>query len=88
MSYQPDIEGLRALAVLLVVGSHAGIPGFSGGYDMDDAVCPQGICHAAINGQPVYRDAQHLDAGFVSGLSELLVVRIGIAGPRGAGEAK
>ena len=27
-----DIQGLRALAVLLVIGNHAGLPGFGGGY--------------------------------------------------------
>lgn len=30
--FRQDIEGLRALAVLLVVACHAGIPGFQGGY--------------------------------------------------------
>ncbi len=30
--FRPDIEGLRAVAVLLVVLFHAGVPGFSGGY--------------------------------------------------------
>ncbi|CAN7461328.1 acyltransferase family protein [Pseudoxanthomonas sp. LjRoot143] len=32
MKYRPDIEGLRAVAILLVVAAHAGIPGFEGGF--------------------------------------------------------
>ena len=31
-AYRPDIDGLRALAVLAVVLFHSGIPGFEGGY--------------------------------------------------------
>ena len=30
--YRPDIDGLRAVAVCMVVGFHAGIPGFAGGF--------------------------------------------------------
>lgn len=32
MKYRPDIEGLRALAILLVVAAHAGVPGLEGGF--------------------------------------------------------
>ena len=32
MTYRPDIDGLRAIAVLAVVIFHLGIPGFGGGY--------------------------------------------------------
>ncbi|MEO0912887.1 MAG: acyltransferase family protein [Pseudomonadota bacterium] len=31
-SYRPEIDGLRAVAVLAVVGYHFGLPGFAGGY--------------------------------------------------------
>ena len=31
-SFRPEIEGLRAVAILLVVGYHLGIPGLHGGY--------------------------------------------------------
>src|ERR1039457_4061323 len=30
--FRPDVEGLRAVAVLLVVLYHAGVPGLTGGY--------------------------------------------------------
>src|SRR4029077_13357920 len=31
-SFRPDIEGMRGIAVLLVVMFHCGIPGFNGGF--------------------------------------------------------
>jgi len=31
-SFRPDVQGLRAIAILLVVLFHAGVPGVSGGY--------------------------------------------------------
>lgn len=31
-NYRPEIDGLRALAVLPVIGFHAGLPGFAGGF--------------------------------------------------------
>lgn len=30
--FRPDIEGLRAVAILLVIGAHFGVPGMSGGF--------------------------------------------------------
>lgn len=32
LGYRRDIEGLRAVAILLVIAAHAGVPGFSGGF--------------------------------------------------------
>ncbi len=46
--------------------------------DMDDEVCPLGLCHAAINGRLVYRDQQHLNADFVETLTAPLAQRIGV----------
>ncbi|MDJ0709351.1 MAG: acyltransferase family protein [Woeseiaceae bacterium] len=32
ITFRPDIQGLRAIAVVLVVLAHAGVPGFAGGF--------------------------------------------------------
>ncbi|MCL2022497.1 MAG: acyltransferase [Betaproteobacteria bacterium] len=32
LDFRPDIEGLRALAILLVIGAHAGVPWLAGGF--------------------------------------------------------
>ena len=32
LSYRPDIDGLRAIAVAIVVAFHAGVPGVGGGF--------------------------------------------------------
>ena len=31
-AFRPDIEGLRGIAILIVVGFHCGFPGFGGGF--------------------------------------------------------
>lgn len=44
--------------------------------DMSDAVCPSGICRAQLNGRVVFRDNQHLSAGFARSLGETLAQRL------------
>lgn len=40
--------------------------------DLNGEVCPDGICNAVQDGSLVYRDEQHLNAGFVVSLAEAL----------------
>lgn len=40
--------------------------------DMNDQVCPGGVCSAELEGRVVFRDSGHLTASFVSGLAPAL----------------
>jgi peptidoglycan/LPS O-acetylase OafA/YrhL len=40
--------------------------------DLNDRVCPDGTCNAERNGEPVFRDTQHLTAAFVESLGDEL----------------
>lgn len=53
--------------------------------DMNDLVCPQGMCVAERQGTIVYRDAQHLTASFAASLAPELGRRIGMPSAGGAG---
>lgn len=44
--------------------------------DMNDLVCPDGICHAELNGMLAFRDTQHLNALFAATLAEPLAQRL------------
>lgn len=46
--------------------------------DMNDLVCPQGICSAEHAGMIVFRDAQHMTASFAGSLAPALGRRIGV----------
>jgi hypothetical protein len=37
--------------------------------DMNDHICPDGICRAELNGRVVFRDSQHLSGGFARSLA-------------------
>jgi len=45
--------------------------------DMNEAVCPDDICRAKMNGYLVYGDSQHLSAAFVASLSAALAAQLG-----------
>ncbi|WP_266160756.1 SGNH hydrolase domain-containing protein, partial [Dyella silvatica] len=45
--------------------------------DMNDALCPDGQCHAELNGHVVFRDSQHVTASFVASLSDAFAKRLG-----------
>lgn len=44
MSYDPALDGIRALAIIIVVLFHCEVPGFSGGFaGLDISVCDSSI---------------------------------------------
>jgi hypothetical protein len=44
--------------------------------DMNDIVCPQGVCRAQRDKRIVFRDSQHLTAGYVSDLGDEFMRRL------------
>ncbi|MDE3203970.1 MAG: acyltransferase [Acidobacteriota bacterium] len=68
--FRPDVQGLRAVAVLLVIGNHAGIPGLSGGYIGVDVFF---VISGYVITQLLLREA---DRGLRSGLADFYSRRI------------
>ncbi len=44
--------------------------------DLNDSICPGGICEARRNGVIVFRDAQHMTANFAGSLSQVLASKL------------
>lgn len=44
--------------------------------DLNDLVCPGGVCRASLNGRIVFRDSQHLTASYAESLGDLVAVRL------------
>jgi len=51
--------------------------------DMTPEICPQGICHARLNGKIVFRDFQHLTASFTESLSVPMAARMRLSNASG-----
>ncbi|MGA7297324.1 MAG: acyltransferase family protein [Rhodanobacteraceae bacterium] len=49
--------------------------------DMIDHVCPNGVCHAKLDGQIVFRDDQHMTASFAASLAPVLARAFGFELP-------
>ena len=66
-AYRPDVDGLRAIAVLAVVFYHAGVPGFSGGFvGVDVFFVISGFLITQIVWSELQGENSHL-RGFTSG---------------------
>jgi hypothetical protein len=44
--------------------------------DMNDAICPGGVCHAMWNHEIVFRDSQHMTATFAGSLAQILAKKL------------
>lgn len=51
--------------------------------DMTRSVCPDGVCHAELDGKIVFRDGQHMTASFARSLAPALDEAFGLAEPSG-----
>jgi hypothetical protein len=40
--------------------------------DMNDAICPGGLCHAKLGDKIVFRDSLHITAAFSGSLAQVL----------------
>lgn len=49
--------------------------------DMNDAICPDGKCHAEQDGKVVFRDSQHMTATFAKSLGKELGLRLHLGNP-------
>ncbi|WP_243041749.1 acyltransferase family protein [Dyella sedimenti] len=46
--------------------------------DMNDAICPDGLCNAELHGHIIFRDSQHLTASFAQSLAPELMKRMNV----------
>jgi len=49
--------------------------------DMNDRVCPGGVCSAELDGLVVFRDSQHLSGSFAASLGPVMAERLGVSKP-------
>ena len=49
LKYRPELDGLRALALVLVMGFHAQVPGFEAGFLGVDLFCSQWLPNHSLD---------------------------------------